>query len=490
MITGESSLVSKNPGKSVIAGSVNYSGSFVARVTRVPGENTISIIGTLVDEVKSSKPDIQDLADRVASFFAPAVLGLSAIVFIAWVIVEQVVRHQNAAAASIKAMTFSISVLIVSCPCAIGLAVPMVVVIAGGVAARHGLIFKTANTIDLARNITHVIFDKTGTLTQGSLYVTKEEYPVGNRDSMMSMVLSLTAQSKHPVSKAIASHLYSLGTKSSTICNLKSIPGSGVEASWNGIQVRAGNPYWLSIKDIPEVQRLLHLGLTIFCVTLDDELVALFGLQDLLRQDAIDTITELKKRSIDISILSGDNEKTVATIAEELGISISNTRACYSPQEKQAYVKSLLEPDTVHDHSQCNHSHHHHRTHHHSHFQKPVVLFVGDGSNDAPSLAMASIGLHISDDSASPTVASSASDIVLLSPSLSKILILIDLSKAFHRRVVFNFTWSAIYNLIAILLAAGIIPRARIPPGYAGLGEAVSILPVLGVAVSLRFWKR
>jgi cation transport ATPase len=103
---------------------------------------------------------------------------------------------------------------------------------------------------------------------------------------------------------------------------------------------------------------------------------------------------------------------------------------------------------------------------------------------------MASIGLHISDDSASPTVASSASDIVLLSPSLSKILILIDLSKAFHRRVVFNFTWSAIYNLIAILLAAGIIPRARIPPGYAGLGEAVSILPVLGVAVSLRFWKR
>ena len=489
MITGEARLVPKTPGMTVVAGSVNYLGTFVARVTRVPGENTISMIGTMVDEVKSSKPDIQELADRVASYFAPAILGLAFIVFITWVIVGETIRRQSATVASVNAMTFSISVLIVSCPCAIGLAVPMVVVIASGVAARHGLIFKNANTIDAARHISHVVFDKTGTLTQGNLHVTNEEYPMGNRDSLISMIFGLAAQTKHPVSKAIAAHLHSLGIQSPTICDLKYIPGSGIEASWNSLPVRAGNPYWLGIKDTPEVRRLLHLGLTIFCVTLSDELVAVFGLQDTLRQDALHTITELKRRSIDISILSGDNQATVANIAAELGIPTSNTRACCSPKEKQDYVKSLLETEVIHDHSHCNGSHHHSHAHHKLRSQRPVVLFVGDGSNDAPSLAMASIGLHIGEDYTSPTVASSASDVVLLRPSLSKVLTLIDLSSAFHRRVVFNFAWSTVYNLVAILLAAGVVPQARIPPGYAGLGEAVSIIPVLGVAVSLRFWK-
>ena len=489
MITGEARPVLKRPGMTVVAGSVNYSGPFVARVTRVPGENTISIIGTMVDQVKSSKPDIQELADRVASYFAPAILGLAFIVFITWLIVGETIRHQSAAVASVNAMTFSISVLIVSCPCAIGLAVPMVVVIASGVAARHGLIFKTADTIDVARNISHVVFDKTGTLTQGNLHVTNEEYPMGNRDSLTSMILGLAAHSKHPVSKAIAGHLHSLSVQSRSISDLKSIPGSGIEASWNSLPVRAGNPYWLGMKDTPEVCRMLYLGLTVFCVTLNDELVAVFGLRDILRNDALHTITELKRRSIDISILSGDNQETVTSIATELGIPPSNTRACCSPEDKQEYVKLLLEAELIHDHTQCDDSHPHSHTHRKLRSQRPVVLFVGDGSNDAPSLAMASIGLHISDDYSSSTVASSASDVVLLRPSLSKVLTLIDLSRAFHRRVIFNFAWSAVYNLVALLLAAGVVPKARIPPGYAGLGEAVSIIPVLGVAVGLRFWK-
>jgi hypothetical protein len=166
MITGESTLIVKTPGMPVVAGSVNHSGSLIVKVIRLPCENTIKSIGDLVDEAKTSKPKVQELADRVAGYFVPVILVITLLVFLVWIAVGKRVRHESSGVAAINAMTFAISVLIVSCPCAIGLAVPMVVVIAGGVAARHGLIFKTAETIDIARKVSHVIFDKTGTLTQ------------------------------------------------------------------------------------------------------------------------------------------------------------------------------------------------------------------------------------------------------------------------------------------------------------------------------------
>jgi heavy metal translocating P-type ATPase len=488
MVTGEGTLVPKKSGMSVVAGSVNHRGSLIIRVTHLPYENTIKVIGSMVDEVKLSKPDIQELADRVASYFAPTILGVALIVFVAWMIVGKVVRHQTVAVASLNAMTSSISVLIVSCPCAIGLAVPMVVVTASSVAAKHGLIFKTAETIDLARNISHVIFDKTGTLTQGQLSVTTEEYPTGNRHSIMSMVLGLALNSKHPISTAVVAHLESSGVPASAVCGLISISGSGLEALWNNSPVRAGNPHWLGVTDYPEVRRILHLGLSVFCVTLNHELVAIFGLQDMLRPAALETVMELKKRSIDIFILSGDNESAVSTVATQLSIPTTNTRARCSPEQKRAFVQSLLDLGYVHDHTNCSDSYSHSCAHNKFQAQRPIILFVGDGSNDAPSLAVASVGLHIN-TSTTPTLASSAADAVLLCPSLSKILTLIDLSSAFHKRVLFNFLWSATYNLIAVFLAAGVIPKARIPPSYAGLGEAVSIIPVLGVAVGLRFWR-
>lgn len=542
MITGEATLVPKTSGMPAVAGSMNHSGTLVVRVTRLPCENTIKTIGAMVDEVKSSKPNIQELADQVASYFAPAILGLAVVVFIAWVTVGKTVRQQTPGDASINAMTYAISVLIVSCPCAIGLAVPMVVVTASGVAARHGLIFKTAETIHLARKISHVIFDKTGTLTQGKLHVTLEEFPADNRDTVLPVISALVTSSKHPVSMGIAAHLSNSDVQASTVSDLISVPGNGIEASWNNTPVRAGNPHWLGVEDLPAVRKTLELGLTTFCVTINNELVAIFGLKDLLRPDAIETISQLKKRSIEISILSGDNEAAVGNVATQLGIPASNIRARCSPEQKQAYVKSLQEPNHHHhdhhhhdhQHTHCDGSHPHNSTGSHlhtptgSHTHLPpgpcqdsdtgshrhhsddgshpdsvigshprpsvrksipnaVILFVGDGTNDAPSLALASIGLHIN-GSASPTVASSAADAVLLRPSLAKILTLIDLSRAFHRRVLFNFLWSAVYNLAAVLLAAGAIPRARIPPGYAGLGEAVSIIPVVVAAVGLRFW--
>ncbi|KIW38200.1 copper-translocating P-type ATPase [Exophiala oligosperma] len=462
MITGEATLVAKKPGSPVVAGSINHSGTLTIRLSRLPGENTIKAIGLMVDEAKSSKTKIQEMADRVATYFIPVILVVTVLVFVVWVAIGKVIRGYDATTTCINAMTYAISALIVSCPCAIGLAVPMVLVVAGGVAAKHGLIFKTAETIEIARNLSHVIFDKTGTLTQGLLAVEAEIYPTKQGDILGPMLLGLTNSSKHPVSAAIVTHLKSSGVQPEKVEKVVSIAGSGIEATWNGSIIRAGNPHWLGIEDSPSVKETLLLGVSMFCVLVNGELVAVFGLKDLLRPDAIQVINELKKRSVEISIVSGDNQESVKSVASVLNVPESHVRFRCSPADKQMYVKQMLAPP------------------------KSVVMFCGDGTNDAVALAQASIGMHIDGGT---DIAQSAADAVLVRPALSGIIILMDLSKAFFRRVVFNFSWSFIYNTFAILLAAGAFPNARIPPEFAGLGEIVSVLPVIAIGMQLKWAK-
>jgi len=462
MITGEATLVAKQPGSPVVAGSINHSGTLTIRLSRLPGENTIKAIGLMVDEAKSSKTKIQEMADRVATYFIPVILVVTVLVFVVWVAIGKVARGYDATTACINAMTYAISALIVSCPCAIGLAVPMVLVVAGGVAAKHGLIFKTAETIEIARNLSHVIFDKTGTLTQGLPAVEVEIYPTKQGGILGPMLLGLTNNSKHPVSTAIATHLKSSGVQPEKVEKVVSIAGSGIEASWNGSIIRAGNPHWLGIEASPSVKETLLRGVSMFCVLVNGELVAVFGVKDLLRLDAIQVINGLKKRSVEISIVSGDNQESVKSVASVLDVPESHVRFRCSPADKQTYVKQMLGPP------------------------KSVVMFCGDGTNDAAALAQASIGMHIGGGT---DIAQSAADAVLVRPALSGIIILMDLSKAFSRRVVFNFSWSFIYNIFAILLAAGAFPNARIPPEFAGLGEIVSVLPVIAIGMQLKWAK-
>ncbi|OBT47419.1 hypothetical protein VE00_03240 [Pseudogymnoascus sp. WSF 3629] len=462
MITGESTLVVKKPGSPVVAGSINHSGALTIRLTRLPSENTIKAIGLMVDEAKSSKTKIQEIADHVASYFIPAILIVTVLVFVIWVAVGKAIRGYDATTACINAMTYAISALIVSCPCAIGLAVPMVLVVAGGVAAKHGLIFKTAETIEIARNLSHVIFDKTGTLTQGSLTVEAEIYPTEQGDILGPMLLALTNNSKHPVSTAVATHLKSSRVQPGKVESVVSIAGSGIEATWNRSIVRAGNPYWLGIEDLPAIKETLLLGVSIFCVLVNGELVAIFGLKDLLRPDALLVVNELKKRAVKVSIVSGDNEESVRSIAMALDVPESQIRFRCSPADKQAYVKEMLTSP------------------------KSVVMFCGDGTNDAVALAQASIGMHINGGT---DIAQGAADAVLVRPSLVGIITLMDLSEAFFRRVIFNFAWSFIYNIFAVLLAAGAFPNVRIPPEFAGLGEIVSVLPVIAIGMQLKWAK-
>jgi Cu2+-exporting ATPase len=245
-----------------------------------------------------------------------------------------------------------------------------------------------------------------------------------------------------------------------------SIPGQGIQATWGEKIVKAGNPFWLNVDGLPPVRKILASGLSVFCVTVDEKLVAVYGLQDHLRPDAKPIINELRKREIEISIVSGDNDSSVKSIADQLGISPANVLARCTPAQKQAFVKSKLLPNMRK--------------------QNPVVLFCGDGTNDALSLAQASIGVHMNEGT---EVAASAADAIIMQPSLHGIMTLMDLSKAFHRRVVFNFAWSFLYNLFAILLAAGAFPSVRISPQYAGLGEVVSVVPVIAISMQLK-WKK
>ena len=469
MVTGEAHPVHKKAKSAVIAGSMNGQGSLKVLVTRLPGDNTISAIANMVDEAKLSKPKTQELADRVAGYFVPVIVTLTIITFVIWIAIGIKVRGESSSEAAIQAITFGIAVLIVSCPCAIGLAVPMVIVIAGGVAAEHGIIFKTAQTIENARKATHVVFDKTGTLTQGQLSVAAERYIEGSKSTADSYLLGLISNIKHPVSVAVSKHLKSQGVTPTPFASIQTLPGKGVEGiAEDGTVIKAGNSRWLNLTSSSHVEHISSQCLTVFCIVISSKPYAFFGLSDSLRPEAKSVTASLLSRNISVSILSGDEEGPVRSIATALGVPFSQIQSRCSPADKQTYIRSLLSaspsPGT----------------------KSNTVLFIGDGTNDAPALATASIGIHINEGT---EVAGTAADAILLRPNLMSVLTLIGISRAAYRRIVFNFTWAFIYNIFAILLAAGGFVHVRIPPQYAGLGEIVSVLPVIGIALGLK-WSR
>jgi Cu2+-exporting ATPase len=463
MLTGESRPVEKYPKSVVIAGSINGPGVMTVRLNRLPGDNTIHAIAAMVDEAKLSKPKLQDLADRVASYFVPVVVALTIITFVIWVAVGMTVRGYGGSEATIQAITYAITVLIVSCPCAIGLAVPMVIVIASGVAAERGIIFKSADAIEVAHKTSHVVFDKTGTLTRGKLSV------VGNEcidEDKLPLLLGLVENSRHPVSVAVAAHLTDIGIMTSTVPEPKSLTGKGIESTLGGQKLRAGNSRWLNLSDHELVQPMLAQGCTVFCFTIDNELKAVYGLEDELRPDAAETVETLQKRGVSVHVVSGDDDGAVRTLASKLDIPDENVRSRSSPADKRDYIQNLLDAGT--------------------HGKEPVVVFCGDGTNDAVALAQATIGVHMNEGT---DVAQSAADVVLMRPSLAGILTMMNASRKSVNRIKFNFGWSFVYNTFAVLLAAGAFVNARIPPEFAGLGELVSVLPVIAAAVLLRWSK-
>ena len=462
VLTGEASLVAKTVGSSVIAGSFNIGDAVLIKVTRLPGNNTIDEIAGMVEEVTHSKTKTQQTADEVAKWIVPASATLAMLTLAVWFTVNVAYREESASSAILRAIPYAIAVLVVCCPCGIAFAVPMVLVIASGVGAKHGVVIRSAEAMRVARRVTHVVFDKTGTLTQGASSVVSEEYFSDNQSLSAAIVVALTSQSDHPVSLAVFKHLEAADVEPATVAHVKSVVGKGIEGTYNGRAVRVGNARWLRVENLSPVRSLLSKGLTVLCATQEDRLVAVFGLEATLRDDASTVVTRLVERGISVSIISGDETGAVEKAALNLGISQESVRARCTPQEKQQYVKELMDADNN------------------------IVLFCGDGVNDAAALAQASVGVHMNNDAGS---AWTVGDVVLMRPSLLGILVLMDLSRDSCRQIVFNFTWAAVYNVLAILLAAGAFVHVRLSPEYAGLGEAVSVLPVILVPLQLR-WRR
>lgn len=459
MLTGESLPVTKKPGMELIAGTVNGSGTLVAQLTRLPGKNTVTDIAGLVEEASKSKPQIQDLADRVASLFVPVVSAVAIIVFILWVIIGLKLRNESGAKAVVCAITYAVAVLAISCPCALGLAVPMVLVVAGGIAARGGVVIKSGQCTERARKVTDVVFDKTGTLTEESMDVVAHHVFDSEIRGALAIVKALVEDNKHPISLAVSKFLALKGVEAAETSASYAVPGHGIVAVLGESVVKAGNPIWTESDSHPTVVRAIEDDLTVLSVTRDDTLIAMFALKARLRADAISVVKKLHQRSIAVHLVSGDQASAVQAIAWQVGIAPENIASRRTPGEKRAYVASLMA-------------------------EGRIVMFCGDGTNDAVAVAQADVGVQLGNSLSSSDVTRGAADVVLLS-GLGGIPYLLDISRSAFRRMAFNFVWAGVYNVLAILLASGAFVHVRIPPAYAGLGELVSVLPVVLVAMTM-----
>jgi len=461
IITGEHLAVTKVPGAPLVAGTTNGSGVLIARLERLPGRNTITDIAKLVEDASSSKPRVQDIADKVASWFLPVVSAIAIAIFIIWTIVGVRVRNQSGGDSVATAITYAVAVLAITCPCGLGLAVPLVLVIANGIAARGGVIIKTAHCTDRARKLTDVVFDKTGTLTEPDLDVAAEYFPNSNPVEARAITKALVNNSQHPVSITIDKHLGLNVQASAQVTDIKSVPGAGVEGSISGLVVRAGHARWSGGSELPEVCRLLDEGMSILVVARDSTPIAIYGLRARIRADAVATVAKLRKEGIRVHLVSGDQNKAVQAVAAAVYIDRANVASQRTPAEKREYVAALM--------AQLG----------------KVVLFCGDGTNDAVAVAQADIGVQLShSDAVASELTRSAADVILLS-GLKGIPFLLEISRASFKRVAFNFIWSAVYNVFAILLAAGAFVKVRIAPAYAGAGELVSILPIIIAALTM-----
>ncbi|KAK7447498.1 hypothetical protein CaCOL14_008570 [Colletotrichum acutatum] len=459
MLTGESVPVFKKSRDTVIAGTINGSGTLVAQLTRLPGKNTVTDIAELVEEAANSKPRIQDIADRVAGWFVPVVTAVAIVVIIVWTVIGVKVQGESTGKSISTAITYAIAVLAVSCPCALGLAVPMVLVVAGGIAARGGVIIKSAECTERARKVSDVVFDKTGTITEGDLDVLEEEILLADHDEARAITKALVAGNNHPVSTALAKYLASRATREVQVTDPRVIPGAGVEASYNGHKVCAGNPSWTDANALPSVIRFQESNMTILVITSDSTPIAIFGLRTRLRPEAKKVVGQLTRQNIVVHLVSGDQTRAVESVAAQVGI--HNVASRRTPSQKRDYVASLMS-------------------------EGKIVMFVGDGTNDAVAVTQADVGVQLGSAASASDVTRGAADVVLLA-GLEGIPFVLEVSRASFHRMVFNFVWSAVYNVLAILLAGGAFEPVnfKIPPAYAGLGEMVSVMPVIVAALTM-----
>lgn len=439
MITGESIPVDKNVGDTVIGGTINKMGSFQFEATRVGKDTTLARIVRLVEEAQGSKAPIQRLADVIASYFVPAVIGIAIVTFIVWFFL-------GPPPALTYALLNFVAVLIIACPCALGLATPTAIIVGTGKGAENGVLIRSGEALERAHKINSVLLDKTGTLTQGEPKVTDI---IGSPSFAEAEVLRLAASvehdSEHPLAQAIVKAASEKNLELSRALDFKAMPGHGVEAKVGGKSLLLGNLALIKERKFSlngmqkEAERLLSQGKTVLFLGADSRVAGIIGLADTLKPNAREAIEALHRLGIEAVMLTGDNRRTAEAIAHEAGI--DRVMAEVLPENKAQEVKRLQD-------------------------EGKVVAMVGDGINDAPALAQADVGIAIGTGT---DVAMETGDITLISGDLGGIVTAISLSKRTMSTIKQNLFWAFAYNVTLIPVAAGVLylffGRTGIPSG-------------------------
>lgn len=454
-ITGESKPASKTEGSKVIAGSINYDGYIEYETEKIGKESTISEIVRLVIEATNTKAPIAKVADTVSGYFVPAVILIAIITFIAYLILG------NTVATAINAF---VTILVVACPCSLGLATPLAIVVSEGVCANNGILVKKSEILENAEKTTTVVFDKTGTLTYGKLKIAQIiNYSKMQGKELMQIVGSLEKKSTHPIGKAFEDYLNENKIETLDVKDFKDVSGYGIIGKIAENEVILGNSKILEKYDITnshkqDEEKLAKEGNSIIYVVLNNEISAIVGVNDIVRENSKEVISKLKKNKIETVMLTGDNTQTAEKIAKEIGITtvISNV----TPREKTEVVKKLKE-------------------------EGKYVMMCGDGINDSPALASSNISVSVNSGT---DIAMDSSDVILTRNDLNSILNLINISKKTIRNIKQNLFWAFFYNSLMIPIAMGLFSKwgITINPMIASFAMVISSLTVTLNALRLR----
>ena len=437
-LTGESLPVDKAAGGTVSAGTLNQSGALTCRATRVGQDTTIQQIIRMVEDAAATKAPIAKIADKVSGVFVPAVIGIAVVTLVVWLALGRPIGF---------ALTRAVSVLVISCPCALGLATPVAIMVGSGVGAKNGILFKTAAALEATGRVKTVVLDKTGTVTQGKPRVT-DVVPAAGVDGarLLALAAALEAKSEHPLARAVMEYAAEKGVQAPDTKDFSALPGHGVRATVAGASALGGNAQLMTDEGMADAalfdagQALAGQGKTPLYFAADGKVLGCVAVADVVKPDSAAAIADLKGLGLEVVLLTGDNKRTADAIAAQVGA--GTVIADVLPQGKQDEVKRLAESGSV--------------------------AMVGDGINDAPALTQADVGVAIG---AGSDVALDAADVVLMRSSLSDVAGAVRLSRQVIRNIHENLFWAFIYNVLGIPLAAGVF----IPLG-------VTLSPMLGAA--------
>ena len=452
-ITGESVPAKVETGSKVIAGSINYEGAIKYKAEKIGKESTVSEIVRMVVEATNTKAPISKLADKVSSVFVPIVIAIAIITFIVWLVIER-----NFAVA----LNYFVTVLVVACPCSLGLATPLAIVIASGVCSKKGILVKNSESLENAHKVKTVIFDKTGTLTKGILTFNKMfNYSDLSDDAIFRVIAGVEKKSEHPIARAVVDEAEKRKLDFDDVKEFKSISGQGVFAVVGDYDVLIGNKRLMDANNITvnekDFDELVNDGNSILYVSFNNKIVALIGVKDAVKENVFDVISSLKKKNINVAMLTGDNEQTAKKIAKSVGI--ETVVANVLPNQKAEYVEKFKKDG--------------------------LVMMCGDGINDSVSLVKADIGVSVSSGT---DIAMDSAQVIIMNDDLDRINDLISISSKTIRNISGNLFWAFFYNICMIPFAMGVFSGVglNMNPMLAALAMVFSSLFVVLNALRLK----